>query len=99
MGFAASAGWAQALTDKETDRAGMPQSRCVRIDDAAPMLPPFWGSVVNDVWVVEAVALGQRAEVGPCWRADVDRAWASAGIQSHPDKIQDGVLHAEILGY
>lgn len=76
MGFAASAGLAQALTGKDTDRANMPSSQRVRIDEVAPFAPPFLVSVVDDVWAVEAVALGRRDELGPAWLADVDRAWA-----------------------
>eukprot|EP00974_Lingulodinium_polyedra_P079361 7686424-Lingulodinium_polyedra.AAC.1 len=53
MGFAPSAGWAQALADQGPAVAGVPLERRVRPDVPPPRDFPVWGSIMDDIWAVE----------------------------------------------
>ena len=50
MGFSPSAGWAQAVNDTVAERASLPQDRGVVFDRPAPLDPPIWGSIFDDMW-------------------------------------------------
>ena len=52
MGFAPSAGWAQALTDHVTGIAGLPSSWRIVLGELAPAHLPVWGSIIDDVWAL-----------------------------------------------
>jgi hypothetical protein len=78
MGFAPSAGWAQALTDHVIDIAGLPSSRRIVLGGLAPAHLPVWGGVIDDVWALGYFD-GHDQFVVPNWMARVDSAWASVG--------------------
>eukprot|EP00974_Lingulodinium_polyedra_P055039 5293528-Lingulodinium_polyedra.AAC.1 len=53
MGLAPSAGWAQAVADLAARRGRPPAERRVRFDVPVPLDPPIWGSIIDDLWILE----------------------------------------------
>ncbi|CAE8732571.1 unnamed protein product, partial [Polarella glacialis] len=98
MGFAASACWAQQLTDVSTTQAGLPEERRVRIDRPVPETFPVWGSVEDDVWAVAEVAEeGQQDRVCEEWMQALDLTWRDLNIEVNVKKNVNGE-EAEIQG-
>jgi hypothetical protein len=54
-GFGPAAGWAQAVTDTATNDANIPNKQRVTFRDPVPGCFPIWGSILDDVWTIEAV--------------------------------------------
>ena len=94
MGLSPSAGWAQAVTDQTTTAAELPQHSRVRIHEPVPEEAPFWGSIVDDVWVVDT----DEQPVGPEWCGRVFDEWVKRGVEPHPNKIVDAAEGEEIQG-
>ena len=94
MGLAPSSGWAQALTDQTTSAANLPMEHRVLIDEPAPLDPPFWGSIVDDVWCLDTSA----APAGAAWCDRVHQEWQARGVETHAGKIVDEVEGQEIQG-
>ena len=96
MGFCASAGWAQAVSEEAAAAAELPTECRLRMDDPAPPAFPIWGSILDDFWAIEEVEPGSASTVGPGWLRRTDAAWAALGIESHKKKAHDGILGGEV---
>lgn len=94
MGLAPSAGWAQALTDQVTEAASLPQAQKVVIHEPAPRGLPVWGSIIDDVWVIDSAEHG----VGRSWCERVQEEWELRGVEAHAKKIVNEVENEEIQG-
>ena len=67
MGFGASAGWAQGLTDVVTLDAELPSDRRLHPDLVVPGELPIWGSIIVDKWALDHKETGDSDIVGPQW--------------------------------
>ena len=94
MGLAPSSGWAQALTDQTTTAACLPEDQRILIDKPAPIKPPFWGSIVDDVWCVDT----DDKPMGQEWCQRVHVEWERRGVEPHAGKVVDEVEGTEIQG-
>jgi hypothetical protein len=66
-----------ALTDQITSAANLPMEHRVLIDEPAPLDPPFWGSIVDDVWCLDTSA----APAGAAWCDRVHQEWQTRGAE------------------
>ena len=90
MGFAPSAGWAQAASDTAFLNAGLPQDRRVTFNEPCPSEMPLWGSIVDDLWALDERSAGDRARSAPAfWMTKAERAWDRMGIPVHHGKSVD----------
>ena len=64
------------------------------IDEPLPLDPPFWGSIVDDVWCLDTDA----APAGQAWCDKVHQEWQQCGVDTHVGKIVDEVEGQEIQG-
>ena len=91
MGFAPSAGWAQAASDTAFLKAGLPQERRVTFDRPCPTELPLWGSIVDDLWALDERSAGDRARSQAAfWMTKAERAWDRLGVPVHHGKSVDG---------
>ena len=97
MGFGPSAGFAQAITDMAT--GDLDGSRRLVFGQAAPPVLPSWGSIMDDMWVLEEAPVGSELPEGPAWLDRATARWEELGVRAHPDKIVDAAVDQEIQGY
>lgn len=64
----------------------------------APRGFPIWGSIIDDIWAIEAVEKGYAAREGPVWLQRCDREWEAMGIESNAKKAEDGADTIEVQG-
>ena len=96
MGFAASAGWAQRVTDRCTQR--LPPS-CRLVDSQpVPQVPPVWGSILDDVWGFAEVIPGAEASTVPEWARLLEDDLGAIGVSVNEKKNVTGDTNAELQG-
>ena len=100
MGFAPSAGWAQALTDLVAKDANLPPECRLHPDGVVPDTLPIWGSIVDDIWALDHIgSVDSTAAVGPTWLADAEQAWIDRGVQPNVKKSINAACGEEVQGY
>eukprot|EP00972_Heterocapsa_arctica_P108012 15908125-Heterocapsa_arctica.AAC.1 len=62
MGFAGSAGRAQALTDTVMEEAGLPQSKRETYAEPCPSSFPVWGCIIDDLWTLSQQPVGAKRD-------------------------------------
>eukprot|EP00974_Lingulodinium_polyedra_P075721 7335612-Lingulodinium_polyedra.AAC.1 len=79
MGFRASAGWAQCLTDTVVARAALPEDRRVVANRDPPADFPLWGTIIDDIWAIDQDNGDVEAAEGLAWIRAAENEWAAAG--------------------
>jgi len=98
MGFAPSAGWAQALTDTTVGRAELPTEQRLHPDRPTPEFPPIWGAIEDDVWCIDEEAPDGTLQ-GPGWLDRVGVFWQQSGVEMNGKKTVNAAPGAEVQGY
>ena len=91
MGFAGSAGWAQAVTDAATSK--LPKDKKVAFDTTAPQEWPVWGSILDDIWTIEErQRVSRRSPATTAWLDLATAAFNHMGVPiNHNKTVDDGV--------
>eukprot|EP00974_Lingulodinium_polyedra_P004403 411680-Lingulodinium_polyedra.AAC.1 len=61
----------------------MPAASRVHPSAPVPVCLPIWGSIVDDIWAVEASGPPPRDLIGPVWLGRVSKQWELAGVSVH----------------
>ena len=96
MGFGPSAGFAQGVTDLATK--DMDERARLRYGVVAPPSLPIWGSIIDDMWVLECEEAG-REPCGPTWLSRATARWGALGAEVNDMKTVDAETDQEIQGY
>eukprot|EP00971_Amphidinium_carterae_P286189 5682629-Amphidinium_carterae.1 len=96
MGFKPAAGWAQAVSDSVLSASQIPQDRRVRFDKDICAELPVWGSIIDDIWVLEQPDGDQC--VADEWLPSVEAQLAQRSIPLHPAKSLDKSTDGEFQG-
>eukprot|EP00974_Lingulodinium_polyedra_P011264 1087798-Lingulodinium_polyedra.AAC.1 len=75
----------------------MPEERRVRLGDLAPLAPPAWASILDDVWAIHQAG-GDEDDCVPEWFDQLDEAYETAGLERNVGKDANAVQGAEIQG-
>lgn len=96
MGWAPSAAFVQAVTDRAT--RDLPPNRRVRPDEPIPDTFPLWGSIIDDMWVVEEADEREHPD-GPKWLRRAVTHWEADGVEVNASKDVDAEPNHEVQGY
>eukprot|EP00974_Lingulodinium_polyedra_P049321 4740433-Lingulodinium_polyedra.AAC.1 len=99
MGFRASAGWAQCLTDAVVARAALPEERRVVANRDPPADFPLWGTIIDDIWAIDQDNGDIEATEGLAWIHAAENEWTAAGVDRNERKDVDNAVHEEIQGF
>ena len=89
MGFTCSAAWAQGYNETVAERCALPPSQRLVAGVPPPKAPPFWGSILDDFWTVEAVADSPADVNAP---ADSGAEWGRPLLEKVGNLLeQDGI--------
>ena len=98
MGFKGSAAFAQLVTEKAAKCAGLPaRFRCLP-SVAMTSVPPCWGAVIDDIWVLHTDGHDDDNLAARGWAPSVEAQWAELGVTAHPDKKVDSQPNVEVQG-
>eukprot|EP00971_Amphidinium_carterae_P115155 2280884-Amphidinium_carterae.1 len=90
MGFSASSGWAQEVSNAALKYAQLPAERRAAFDTPVPEEFPIWGSIIDDLW---ALALDQgdgRNSQAESWMNRAEGAFEHFMIPIHHGKTVQG---------
>ena len=97
MGFRPAAGWAQCLAELAVKRAELPVQHRLVEGARAPADFPIWGSILDDVWVVDGASKSDE-RVGIPWLGKVETEWRKLGVQTNVKKDMLDSVIGEVQG-
>ena len=98
MGSRLSACLAQGVTNAAARQAGLPASRRCLLGIRAPIAPPVWGSIIDDLWIIHGEQDPISEEDAEQWADRMVAEWAVMGVPHHPKKVVDRQPGAEVQG-
>jgi hypothetical protein len=98
QGFRGSCGIAQAVTEVATTRAALPVDKRLLPSALPPLRLPCWGSILDDVWALYTDENDPVQIEASHWLERVDDEWVRMGVKTHPKKVIDRGVNAEIQG-
>ena len=100
MGSRLSAALAQGISNLAARRAGLPAARRLLPGNFAPLRPPVWGSITDDLCVTHRAGgeLVPEDDEARKWCHQMDTAWGDLGIETHRQKALDFATGAEVQG-